>query len=126
VSAAENALAALVAAERDMRRGLEALIVAERDLRRALEAEINSLRVEVLALRAEVAASSRTRKTETFTYSVAEAAAKMQVSRATLYTRIREGNVLTFKWGGRTLIRADDLQAAIDLASGRSGERALP
>jgi excisionase family DNA binding protein len=56
------------------------------------------------------------------TYSVAEAAGLLGVSRAGLYLHIRAGRVRTFKWGGRTLIRADDLQAAIDLASGRAPE----
>jgi excisionase family DNA binding protein len=55
-------------------------------------------------------------------HSVLEAAAAVGVSRATLYRRIKDGTVRTFTWGGRRLIRDDDLQAAIDAASGRAPE----
>jgi excisionase family DNA binding protein len=53
------------------------------------------------------------------TYSVPEAAARLGISKTTLYERIKEGRVRAFRWVGRTLIRADDLQDAIDRASGR-------
>jgi excisionase family DNA binding protein len=56
------------------------------------------------------------------TFSVAEAAAAHSVSRGTLYAHIKAGRVRTFKFGGRTLIRADDLKRAVDLASGRATE----
>jgi excisionase family DNA binding protein len=57
------------------------------------------------------------------TYSVAEAADRLSISKVTLYSRIRDGQVRSFLWGGRRLIRHDDLQAAVDLASGRPPER---
>jgi len=60
---------------------------------------------------------------ERLTYSVAEAAARLGVCRATLYTRIKEGQVQAFLWGGRRLIRADELERVIDAASGRTPER---
>jgi excisionase family DNA binding protein len=56
-------------------------------------------------------------------YSVAGAAEALGVSRGTLYGDIRAGRVRTFKWGGRTLIRADELERAVDLASGRAPHR---
>jgi excisionase family DNA binding protein len=55
---------------------------------------------------------------EKLTYSVAEAAAQLGVSKVTLYARMREGQVRSFLWGGRRLIRDDDLRAAIALARG--------
>jgi excisionase family DNA binding protein len=62
-------------------------------------------------------------KPDRVTYSVAEAAAALGVSRATIYTRIAEGDLQSFRWGGRRLIRAEDLQAALDAASGRPAKR---
>lgn len=61
-------------------------------------------------------------KPDRLTYSVAEAAHALGVSRGTVYNRVRDGSLKTFRWAGRTLIRADDLQAAIDAASGRERE----
>lgn len=57
--------------------------------------------------------------TERITYSVAEAAARLGISKVTLYAYIKQGRVRSFRWGGRRLIRADDLQAAVDASSGR-------
>jgi excisionase family DNA binding protein len=61
--------------------------------------------------------------TERLTYSIPEAAAVLGISRATLYRHIGRGLVKSFTWGGRRLIRADDLQAAVDAASGRDQRR---
>jgi excisionase family DNA binding protein len=51
-------------------------------------------------------------------YTVDEAAKGIGVSRSKIYKLVREGELTTFKWCGRTLIRADVLQAALDRASG--------
>lgn len=61
-------------------------------------------------------------KPDRLVYSVAEAARALGVSKGTVYNRMRDGSLKTFRWVGRTLIRADDLQAAIDAASGRQRE----
>lgn len=53
-------------------------------------------------------------------YNIAEAAAAIGVSRAQVYRLIRAGELEKFTWAGRSLIRADVLQAAIDKASGRA------
>ena len=52
-------------------------------------------------------------------YTVDEAAKATGVSRATIYRQVRAGELETFTWCGRTLIRADVLQRAVDRASGR-------
>jgi len=52
-------------------------------------------------------------------YTIEEAAAAIGISRATLYRMIRAGELQKFTFGGRTLIRADVVQAAIDRASGQ-------
>lgn len=52
-------------------------------------------------------------------YTVHEAAAAVGVSRPQIYRMIRAGELSKFTWAGRTLIRADVLQAAIDRASSR-------
>jgi AcrR family transcriptional regulator len=57
--------------------------------------------------------------TEKLAYNIGEAAKAFGVSRASIYNRISSGELSTFKWCGRTLIRADVLQAALDRASGR-------
>lgn len=51
-------------------------------------------------------------------YTIGEAASAVGVSKATLWRRIGAGELTTFKWCGRTLIRADVLQSALDRASG--------
>lgn len=56
-------------------------------------------------------------------YSIKEAAAALGVSKGTIYNRIRDGSLKSYKWVGRTLIRTEDLQAALDAASGRLAER---
>lgn len=53
-------------------------------------------------------------------YTVNEAAQALGVSRSTIYKLVREKELSTFTWCGRTLIRADVLQAAVDRASGRA------
>lgn len=53
------------------------------------------------------------------TYTVNEAASAIGVSRSKIYELVREKQLETFKWCGRTLIRADVLQRAVDRASGR-------
>jgi excisionase family DNA binding protein len=59
-------------------------------------------------------------KPNRITYSVAEAAAQLGVSRATFYRHAKAGLVHSFVWGGRRLIRHEDLKAAMDAAAGRS------
>lgn len=54
--------------------------------------------------------------------SVAEACALLGVSKPTVYSRMRDGTLQSIRWGGRRLIRADDLRASLDLASGRAPE----
>jgi excisionase family DNA binding protein len=56
--------------------------------------------------------------TEKLSYTIGQAAEALGLSRATLYKMIRRGELRTFSWCGRTLIRADVLQAALDRASG--------
>lgn len=53
-------------------------------------------------------------------YTINEAAAAIGVSRPTVYKLVKLGELTTFKFAGRTLIRADVLQACIDRASGRA------
>lgn len=52
-------------------------------------------------------------------YTIREAADAIGVCRASIYKRIKAGELQSFSWCGRTLIRADVLQAALDRASGR-------
>lgn len=52
-------------------------------------------------------------------YNIDEAASAMGISRAQVYRMIRAGGLEKFSWAGRTLIRADVLTRALDLASGR-------
>lgn len=52
-------------------------------------------------------------------YTINEAADAIGVSRRTVYDLIKRGELEKFTWAGRTLIRADVLQAAMDRASGR-------
>lgn len=52
-------------------------------------------------------------------YTVDEAAAVIGVSRATIYRMVRAGELSKFTWFGRTLIRADVIEQALDRASGR-------
>lgn len=53
-------------------------------------------------------------------YNVAEAAEALGIGRTAVYALIKAGKLQSFKLGGRTLIRADVLQNAIDDASGIS------
>lgn len=57
------------------------------------------------------------------TYSVPEAAAKLGIARSTAWRYIKSGLIPAFKFGGRTFVRAEDLKAVIDDASGRPTER---
>lgn len=52
-------------------------------------------------------------------YTIAEAVQVLGISRASLYRAVRRGELSTFTWCGRTLIRADVLQRAVDRASGQ-------
>jgi excisionase family DNA binding protein len=52
-------------------------------------------------------------------YTIGEASAALGLSRATIYKMIKSGELQKFSWCGRTLIRADVLQRALDRASGR-------
>lgn len=52
-------------------------------------------------------------------YTVDEAAEAVGVSRRTVYTLVKRGELQSFKWAGRTLIRRDVLERALDRASGR-------
>lgn len=59
--------------------------------------------------------------TEKLSYTVDEAAAATGVSRSSLYERIKAGELPTFKWCGRTLIKASVLHDLIErLAGGRA------
>lgn len=58
--------------------------------------------------------------TSKLAYNINEAAEAIGVSRATVYRMIRAGELKKFTFGGRTLIRADVVQAAIDRASCRN------
>lgn len=53
------------------------------------------------------------------TYTIRETAAALGLCRATIYKMIKAGELESFSWCGRTLIRADVLQRAVDRASGR-------
>jgi excisionase family DNA binding protein len=52
-------------------------------------------------------------------YTIGEAASALGLSRATIYKMIKTGELQKFTWCGRTLIRADVLQRALDRASGQ-------
>ena len=56
---------------------------------------------------------------EKLSYNVPEAAGAIGCSRATIWNLVKAGKLTTFKFAGRTLIRRDVLQAAIDKASTR-------
>jgi hypothetical protein len=60
---------------------------------------------------------------ERLAFTIPEAAEACGVSVRGIWRRIKDGDLSTFTWAGRTLIRADVLQAAIDRASGLSAER---
>lgn len=62
---------------------------------------------------------------ERLSYTVAEAAQATGVSKATIWRRVKEGELATFKWCGRTLIRAEELRRALDRASGREAQRSV-
>lgn len=64
--------------------------------------------------------------TEKLSYTIAEAATALGLSRATLYKLIKRGELRTFSWCGRTLIRADVLRAAVDRASDPEGSPTGP
>ena len=55
--------------------------------------------------------------TDKLAYNVPEAAEAIGVSRATIWNLVKDGRLTTFKYAGRTLIRRDVLQGAIDAAS---------
>lgn len=59
------------------------------------------------------------RKAEKLTYTINEAVAATGVSRSSLYRMRDAGALRMIVWSGRTLIRAEDLRAALDGASGR-------
>jgi len=52
-------------------------------------------------------------------YTVDEAAHAIGCSKRKVYQLVGEGELQTFKFAGRTLIRADVLREALDRASGR-------
>lgn len=54
-------------------------------------------------------------------YNIPEAAKATGVGKTTIWKQVKEGDLTTFKWSGRTLIRRDVLQAAIDRASAPGG-----
>ncbi|MFN3582962.1 helix-turn-helix domain-containing protein [Phenylobacterium sp.] len=51
-------------------------------------------------------------------YNMDEAARALGCSKRKVYDLVSRGELTTFKFAGRTLIRADVLQRAIDRASG--------
>lgn len=61
-----------------------------------------------------------TETSDRLAYTVAEAATLSGVSVSSIWRQVRAGELTTFKWCGRTLIRADVLQQALDRASGRA------
>jgi excisionase family DNA binding protein len=62
-------------------------------------------------------------RADRLTYTVAESADLLGMSERTLYRRIKEGKLRAYHWVGRTLIRAEDLQAALDEAAGKKKGR---
>ena len=50
-------------------------------------------------------------------YTVDEAAAAVGVSRRTVYALVQKGELQSFKWAGRTLIRRDVLASDADLVA---------
>jgi excisionase family DNA binding protein len=61
---------------------------------------------------------------EKLAYTVPEAAKAIGVGRTTMWKEVRNGTLPSFKWGGRVLIRREDLQASINQAAMRSGSAA--
>lgn len=53
-------------------------------------------------------------------YTIQEAAKVTGVHKATIWKKVAAGELTTFKWCGRTLIRAEVLQASLDRADGRA------
>jgi excisionase family DNA binding protein len=62
--------------------------------------------------------------TDKLAYTIPEAAKAVGVCKATIWNRIKDGDLKSFKWSGRTLIRRDVLQAALDRASTPPAEAA--
>lgn len=63
--------------------------------------------------------ASTLRQGEVLSYSVDGAAKALGVSKATVWRKIAEAELETFKLGARTLIPADSLQAFVDRCRGR-------
>lgn len=55
---------------------------------------------------------------ETLSYSIKGAAKAIGVGEATIWRRIKSGEIPTFKWGGRTLIDADALREVVKRQQG--------
>lgn len=58
-----------------------------------------------------------TDKPEKLAYTIQEAASAIGVSKPTIYRAIRKGDLRMVKYLGRSLIRAEDLKAALDRAA---------
>jgi excisionase family DNA binding protein len=56
-------------------------------------------------------------------FGIAEACAAAGVGRTSLYKAIRSGRLRAIKWGGRTLIRPDDLRSWLEGLSPTPTER---
>ena len=54
---------------------------------------------------------------ERICFTIKQAGAATSVSERTIWNRIQDGELWTFKWGGRTLILADVLKEAVALAA---------
>lgn len=65
-------------------------------------------------------ARARFKQSDKIAFTVDEAASALGISRSSFYAQVRAGELETFKWCGRTLVRRDVLEAAIDRASGRA------
>jgi len=51
-------------------------------------------------------------------YTIAQAVDAIGISRATLYRSIKAGEIRTFPWGGRVLIKRAEIEREIERRSG--------
>lgn len=54
-------------------------------------------------------------------FTVNQVKKRLNISHSTFYRRVREGEIKTYTWHGRTYIRADHLEALLARISGRAG-----
>jgi excisionase family DNA binding protein len=60
------------------------------------------------------------------TISISDAVCRTGIGRTSMFNAIREGRLRAIKFGGRTLIRLDDLRAFINDLPARRTARAFP